>query len=935
MNTQDDYFLASGAKQRNKLATYGRGSRNAPTTHNPFSPQVVLDSDEEIPRVAEKKAISKSRTCGSGAQRGSGRKVGKRFSPAPPLASESKSLFDLPSSDSEDDAYSRFREGSKRRKLGYQATKIAHGVVYDDESLQRHIAAEARRDQENLQPLPQAKRISEPGSTISAAQQTTKNDSNVGIGTQRPKAKAAILSNVAIKTTISPADPVIGEYVKKQPPLSTKTRKQDPIPFSPPSLSLRKVTKVPPIPPTPILHNASLACKVPTVRPKAQAMEENITLKPQVPLARTSLQPLQASSNLLPSNKKLHRTKAALRKRSCTPDITQRIALESTSSTPEAKSRWLAKDRHLNTPSTIGIQGIRLSSPDNVTTIQKRKSPTPTRMLIKKTEPNSASTRPRKRIIDRLYRHSSRSPTQSDEEGKGETDRGSDSASARSSASSPVQLLSNEVAMEKPAVKDIASEDDQDTQQTFKSSQSTYGGPKVTYQHQRSYLAEEMVDEADLFKIPILPDPVIEKSSRRSKATQKIPGLPGLPSLPPSFEIDEDLDDATIGLTRNIHELRQAGGNARLLGGMEAILDDIDPKKDIALSTRRSGLLDLCRNLAQPVSCQAFIDHGLVDQLFAQFDESLDEVTGVLVMSCFGFVLNQQCPIHLLSLINNSRIFEFLGSRLEGIEDFKVVVGKRKSNLSRVMQHDMLNISDMMIISAIWTEGSPPCLTARTLSLHCLEGAVRHLREAGCSVDVVSQHLMSSLVGIAAPAANVFKTSSGLALHIGSFDFRQAISILEYTTTIPQTTGTHEDAWTTDSIEQTSHLLPMLCNQAGDELGKARSLILRLCLNLTNGRGLACEIFSKPEIIRAGITIILSGFRGLHEEEDADLHASLLDNVVLALGLLINLAESSDVARLQFMSEFQGNTTFLDTLLQLFNSNVARASEVIPLPYYL
>ena len=933
MTSQDERHLANGANRRNKVATYGRGSQKPDPIHSIFSPQIVLDGSEDAPTVVPKKTTSRLRTYGAVAQVGLHKKVDQRISPVRIVVPESKSLFDLPSSESEDDQFSRSRGSSKKRRLEAWATNTVEDGVYDDESLQRHVAAEAQRDQENLQTFSHPKQITKPRASNWVAQKTTAHDSAIATGAHKAKPKGTLESRATLKKTILPTKPIVTQSSKNQQKLPVKKSIQDPSPICLPFSYSSKAVEVLPVPLTPLLHTASLTRKVPAAHGKLPVVEENIALK--LPSPSRTLQSLQSSLNQVPPNKKHSRATIATRSRSHTPDTAVASIRENTPPTSRAKPQRIDDSVQLDSPSTIGVQGLQLTSPKGPTTTKERKYPNALHASIEKLEVTLDSSRPRKRIIDRLYRHSSCSSTDSSGTKEGNTSSDAESPNASFSASTSVQVLFNDVAVERPALDDVAVEDDQDTQQTSKSSQSTYGGAKVTYQHQRSYLTEEMVDEVDLLKIPILPDPILERSSRRSRTTKKVPGLPGLPSLQSSFEIGEDLDDTTTGPTRNIHELRQAGGNARLLGSMEAILDDIDLNKCVSLSTRRTGLLDLCRSISQPSLCQAFIDHGLVDQLFAQFDKSLDEVTGVLVMSCFGFVLNQQCPIHLLSLINQSSVFEFLGSRLDNTEDFKAVVGKRRSNLSRIMQQDVLDLVASLLASPIWTDQTPPCLTARTLSLHCLEVAVRHLREAGCTANVLSEHLVSSLVEIAVPAAYISKTSSELASYIGSFDFCQAISILEYTTTISQTIETHETAWTTDSIEQTSHLLSMLCNQTHSKLGKAQLLILRLCLNLTNRGGSACEIFCKSETVRAAIAIALNGFSGLYQEEDAGSHAILLDNVVLAIGFLINLAESSNAARLQFMSADQGDTTSLDTLLQVFNANVARASEVSTLPYHL
>ena len=909
-----------GAKQHNKLATYGKGLRHAPPSYDIFSIPVDLDDhDHDLARVTKRRTTGTSKTTGIGTIKTPFRKDVKHLPTVQAPKLESKSVFDVPSSDSEEEVHSQPRTSSKKRKRDHQATNLIQDGVYDDESLQRHIAAEAQRDQENLRFFAQSKAKRKLPSA--APKSTMRPDSTRA---KKPKAKASS-TNKGIQTVMTPANSITAPNKQQTPnslPKSQYTASRSRL-----SSGLVKDAEPLSLPRTRALHNNPILPKAPATRARVPATEKDVTKLPRRSPPIGAIQSVQGTSpSISPGEAEYLRITAVSKSPSQTPRPIRTSAVEATLPTPKAKS-LLHGDNRYQSPSTLGIQSMQLSSPPATPPAKRPAKPsTAIQDLVEQFKPASAPVQARRRIIDRLHRHSSCSSVGSDKEEEEIEMAGVNYASTQSSVSSTLQLLLINQAADKAILDEYAMENDVDTQQAIKSSQSTYGG--VTYEHQRSYLTEEMVDEADLLKVPLLPDPAIAKSSRRSKATGKAPNLPGLPSRQGPFEIEEGLDDTGSGPTQNIHELRQAGGNARLLGSMEAMLDDIDPKRALSLTTRRNGLFDLYRSLAQPASCQAFIDHGLVDTFVEQFDESLDDVTSILVMSCLASVLGQRCPMHLLTLINDAQGFEFLGARLQSSEEVIKLVRKRVLNLSRVMQQEFVQFSESLLASSMWAEETPPCLTARTLSLHCLEALMRHLREAGCVVDAISQQMISSLVDVAASAVDTSNTSSNLVPNISSTEFRQAISILEYTTTISPTTDMHKTAWTTASIEQTSQMLPTLCNHNGDQWGKARLLLFRLCLNLTNESSSTCEIFGKPEIVQAVVSMALSGFRSLDDEDDDESYTIVLGNVVLALGLLTNLAESSEAARLQFLKRSQGNKTSLDRLLQLFNSNVARASEV-------
>jgi hypothetical protein len=94
-------------------------------------------------------------------------------------------------------------------------------------------------------------------------------------------------------------------------------------------------------------------------------------------------------------------------------------------------------------------------------------------------------------------------------------------------------------------------------------------GPKVTYSRQRSFRADENVDENDIFKIPLLMAP-----SPFGKSNMIDEGL------------EEDVSSKKI-MMKSIHELREAGSNHRFLDDVEELFSDIENKT--SLGRKRSG----------------------------------------------------------------------------------------------------------------------------------------------------------------------------------------------------------------------------------------------------------------------------------------------------------------------------------------------------------
>lgn len=453
---------------------------------------------------------------------------------------------------------------------------------------------------------------------------------------------------------------------------------------------------------------------------------------------------------------------------------------------------------------------------------------------------------------------------------------------------------------------------------------SIHGGSlKVTYARQRSYLTEDEVNETAMFSIPSTLD-FTSDLSLSNQPKIKIASK-AQPSRHRYLEI-EDSEDGQSGAIRSIHELREAGGNARLAGEMEAILEDINNISSMPLSLQRSSLLELAMKLKKSSFCRSFIDRGLESRLLAYIGFCPDTIVNMLLMVSFIYILAEPCLQHTLDLINNQRTVEYLGGYLNNTDELVLTASNRKSNISKARQLDILNLCESLIGSSAWRSGRRLHITARTLSLQCLEYLVQHVREAGCTSDTLPESTTTALVDMMVPCmphSLPDPPPSTIA------EFLLAISILESTTASRAATNSVESVWTSESTAKMAYLLPVIQTWPGEGIKRLRTLALRLSLNLTNNNLSSCEAFSKPEMVNATMKTILSSFHHLSSKLPENNQMEVLDNLVVALGLLINLAEWSEIARELFVTTRIDRNTSLDALVHLFKANSAKVSEVL------
>lgn len=448
------------------------------------------------------------------------------------------------------------------------------------------------------------------------------------------------------------------------------------------------------------------------------------------------------------------------------------------------------------------------------------------------------------------------------------------------------------------------------------------GGPKVTYARQRSYLTDDDISQAGAFDMLSMNDLVSGTRKRRQAASEVTSRFLDQASL---VEDQNDVTESQGSAMRSIHELREAGCNARVFSEMEAILDDIDEANAMSPTLKRSRLLCLATKLQEPSFCRLFIDQGLNERLFHDFNSANDILIEALFAAILLCLLATSTSISKLSHANDLSVKAFLVGLLDKDQDLTLSLSSRSFNLSKAAQAEFKNLWDSLLLkSTAWRAGSPTVLSSCIISLQCLEYLVRHAREMGSVNAILSRADIRSVVKILKPepSGSMLQPSSR-----STVEMHLSVSILE-SCTISNGIPFEETPWTGHTLDTTVRLLPWLDSWLKDDIGTLRTLTLRLYLNLTNNNPILCKAFSRPDVIGSMLSIIVSHFQRLSENDMLHKPEVLLDNLILSLGSMINLAEWCDTVRPLVLSLRSGDTCFLDTLIQLFTSKQRKAAEV-------
>jgi hypothetical protein len=446
-------------------------------------------------------------------------------------------------------------------------------------------------------------------------------------------------------------------------------------------------------------------------------------------------------------------------------------------------------------------------------------------------------------------------------------------------------------------------------------------GLKVTYARQRSFLTDNNLDDAAMLRLSLEPEPTSLQGVGRNRLVQQLPKSHSMQSLEDDIG---DSQDSQGGAMRSIHELREAGGNVRLVSELEAILDDIEDEKSPSHALRRTRLLDLVAKLQEPSNCRLFIDQGLETRLLAYAGIETDRISKSLLAAAILEFIAGPISALLLSQISDTRVVDFLVNLLELDQDLLSEAKLRGYNLSRYVQQKYTKVCTSISQSAAWRPRKPTVLTCHVLALQCLEYLVRHIRESGSSSAIFPAYAIRRIVACSILPASVLLPQLTPAMAI---NLELTVSILE-SCTISNTADCQESLWEGETLQQVLSLLPLLLLWREEECATSRTLTLRLYCNLTNKSPELCEDFSTPEIAEALLKLIVVNFEQLSEQSVKQQQPMLSDTLILSLGIFVNLAESSTVIRQMVMVLQYRAQNYLDVLVELFMTKSKNAAEV-------
>ncbi|KAL2866342.1 WAPL family protein [Aspergillus lucknowensis] len=436
------------------------------------------------------------------------------------------------------------------------------------------------------------------------------------------------------------------------------------------------------------------------------------------------------------------------------------------------------------------------------------------------------------------------------------------------------------------------------------STSSMLRSSRVTYSRQRSFLNDstEMADYPP-HTVGAQPKSNLERDPHYLLSSRI------------SSEDDESVDGKPV---RSLHELRQAGDNARFREIVDSIFEDIEDEYN-SVSGRCSSLADLCGKLLDSRFAHRFSEQGFDERLVKCTSNASNTIDASLALGAYKLILTTGQASRTFCESLWARILDTSLPLLNTEDDLLVLAREPSLHLSKTAQTSIRGIRSHLL-SAI--ESPSPCLSPRLLALECTNSTLKVLRERSLTVCSAPTSFLNKLIDLLAANPPHAPGPTGDPRMLGLI-----YSILEDYSIISGPLDSNQFQCFQRLARLYGHFTLNLSNQIRPILMS----YIRVVLNLTNKEPALCDSFALPELVSGLVGIVIREFSYVSKDYGPN-ENNALNAVILALGTLTNLAETTEQSRAIFVRSDDRTISLLQQLLGQFSDSVSSMDQAHSVP---
>ncbi|KAF1953177.1 hypothetical protein CC80DRAFT_478182 [Byssothecium circinans] len=444
-----------------------------------------------------------------------------------------------------------------------------------------------------------------------------------------------------------------------------------------------------------------------------------------------------------------------------------------------------------------------------------------------------------------------------------------------------------------------AMEVDSETLGNSQSSQTAVNlrtGGRVTYAKQRSYLEEQGDNMEDILDM-VFNDDIGLDSQRQCSLSE---------------------DDEDMGM-HGIHDLRNTGQQQKFNQEVDFAIDDIAGHGGLNASQRRSAMIDFATSLADKYYAGQLLESSLTSRLLRSISSSGEIIFDFAAAVAILFILEKRPGAAILEEIRESTIMatldKLLISKFAAL-DIHRIAKDRKTNMSLKAREMVAEFRSLILNSGVWSPENLEKVSPQLLAIKVLELLVVSLRQAGNAEVLADETMITRIVEAASGPCQRMKAGNASAQD--HLLLESSLSTLESLSVTKERQAT----WSNELLARLADMMPAVFQITNS--ASPIKLAIRLCINLTNDKPKACQLFSHASFITPLIRSINQNFKLLVSEGDAGRRTEINEDLIFSLGAMINLAECSEQAR---ASAIQDGDEVVDELVQIFLEGSERADQ--------
>lgn len=370
-------------------------------------------------------------------------------------------------------------------------------------------------------------------------------------------------------------------------------------------------------------------------------------------------------------------------------------------------------------------------------------------------------------------------------------------------------------------------------------------------------------------------------------------------------------------------ELRRKGQLYKFQVETLAMIEDISGNDSNSISAQRSAMMEFASQMANDSFVNQLLESAMTSSLLRVAFATEDTIFDFAAAAAMVFMLRTKPSYAVVEQIHQSDIMStvtrLFSSPLTSF-DIHRIAKDRRTNMAASARETVAEFRMLILKTLDWPAEDVPKLSPQLLATKVLEMLVLGLRASGNTDPIVGESIVDKILNVVSGPSQ--------RLRLGKATAEDDLVLEIGLSTLESLSISKEDqvSWSDGTLRKLVIMISALFETTSPS---PLRLAIRLCMNVSNGRPKACQIFADENFVNHLTRFIVACFQLSGSDSGQHPRVGMRDDLILGLGAMMNLAEFSDSARLSIV---QGDNGLIDELVKIFLEGSERAEQVCRFP---